>query len=451
MKLVDHSRPLWEITWQRFHGGNQYDMGEIVIPLSRGGYLIGGYSDSTDLLGSPDGNILLNYGMLDCYLTRLDQHGEMVWTRLFGGGSYDYILSMQETSDQGVIFTGFSYSRVIPKDPYHPQQGHLVNHGMADVYIVKLDRDYKVEWSLLLGGSDLDFGRSICQTQDGGYIVVGVSFSVDIPGAVNHGGFDVYVIRIAADGSLLWQTLLGGDCNDLANDIQETRDMYGQPDGYIIVGKSNSTNLRTPEQRSYLTHHGYYDALIMKLDTHGVVEWQRLYGGSRPEELFCVYQTSDNGYIAGGRSQSIDLPGAPHHGIGCEDGYIMKLSSSGNLQWHQQFGGTDSDGFYGMCPLSTGYIVAAGYTTSSDIIGAPPLHGSTDIYLLVITQNGSLCTQILLGGRKVDIATSVKETLDRGIIVSGVSNSDDLGGYHGGNADMYIIKLDPVDHPYGTM
>jgi hypothetical protein len=98
----------------------------------------------------------------------------------------------------------------------------------------------------------------IRQTDDGGFIATITSASTDIPGITNHGGFDYYLIKLNANGDVLWQKMYGGSGSDIVSSIDQTSD-----GGYVVMGTSDSTDI--PD----VVNVGDHDCYILKLNPDG--------------------------------------------------------------------------------------------------------------------------------------------------------------------------------------
>jgi len=204
--------------------------------------------------------------------------------KTFGGNSYDYAYSIQQATDGGYIVAGYSTSFDWPDN----------------VYILKLDSNGNLAWQRTYGGSGYDFGFSVDQTTDGGYIVVGGTSSFKVS------NLDVYLLKLNSDGSLAWQNTFGGNIDDYALSVQQTTD-----GGYIVAGVTG------------LFESGSSDAYILKLNSDGSLAWQKTYGGNGYDAASSIQQTTDGGYIVAGVTKSF--------GAGYEDVYILKLDSNGEL------------------------------------------------------------------------------------------------------------------------
>jgi hypothetical protein len=294
------------------------------------------------------------------------------------------------------------------------------NHTQAQIAI---------EWQKCLGGTNIDEGKSVVQTKDGGYVVAGYTWSFDGDVTGNHGTVDYWVVKLDGSGNMLWQQCYGGASNDVARSILETID-----GGYVVFGNTNSNNGQVTG------NHGGGDCWVVKLDSLGILQWQKCLGGILGDFAGSIKQTNDGGYVLAGYTNSNDGDVSGNHGV--SDMWLVKLDSSGVLQWQKCFGGTDSDYAQSVDQTNDGGYVVAGWTNSNDgdVTGN---HGGSDYWILKIDGFGNLQWQQCLGGTANDVAYSVEQTTDGGYVVSGrvYSNDGDVTGNHG-NYDYWIVKLD---------
>lgn len=286
-----------------------------------------------------------------------------------------------------------------------------------------------IEWQATLGGSDFDFARSIGQTTDGGFIVLGTSRSNDVDLTENNGSTDYWVAKLNSTGNLIWQRSIGGSNPDDASSIQQTTD-----GGYIVAGTSASID------GDVTGNHGGQDFWIVKLGASGTISWEKSFGGSSSDIANSVQQTSDGGYIVVGRTSSID--GDVTGNQGNTDVWIVKLDALGNLMWEKTFGGTNSEAANSISQTTDGGYVFAGYTSSND--GNISVNiGSTDYWIVKLDSTGSMTWEKTFGGSNQDMASSIQLTADNGYIVGGstLSNDGHVTG-HLGDLDGWITKLD---------
>ena len=420
--LVGFEAPLFSqapsIQWQKSYGGSNYDEMNGADPYlltSDGGFLINGVSSSTD------GDVTGNHGSYDFWLLKSDANGNISWQKSLGGSNYDNGVAAEPTSDGGYILVGYSGSN----------DGDVSgNHGSYDGWIAKLDANRNIVWQKSLGGSNFDYLWSIQQTSDGGYIAAGETSSNDGDVSGNHGSSDAWVVRLDANGNIIWKRCYGGSNSDGANSIQQTSD-----GGYIVGGSSASHN------GDVTSNSGSGDYWILKLDPFGNIIWQKSFGGSGGDDCQSIRQTSDGGYIAAGYSTSNDGIVTGNHGGG--DDWIIKLDANGSLSWQKALGGSGGEYTYSAVQTSDGGYIVGGYTTSNngDVTNN---HGGTDYWVVKLDASGNISWQKTLGGSGDDYGQNAVPTSDGGYIISGSSDSNDgdVTGNHG-NPDYWMVKLSP--------
>ncbi|HRH48920.1 MAG TPA: T9SS type A sorting domain-containing protein [Panacibacter sp.] len=216
------------ILWQKSLGGSATENVHAIRQTIDGGYIVAGasFSNDGDVSGHHgDPNLILSS---DYWIVKLDSAGAILWQKSLGGLSNEHCNDIQQTFDKGYIMFGHSNST----------DGDVSgNHGNFDYWIVKSDSTGTIQWQKSFGGSNNEFGYSIRQTSDSGYILAGTSSSNDGDVIVNHGYEDYWIVKLDNTGGILWQKSLGGSNSDIPYCIQETSD-----DGYIIAGWTLSNN-----------------------------------------------------------------------------------------------------------------------------------------------------------------------------------------------------------------
>jgi len=312
-----------QITFERWYGGTSSDEGYSVAQTSDGGYIVAGRT------------ISFGAGFGDVYLIKTDANGDTLWTRTYGGTDWDDGRSVAQTFDGGYIIAGWTESYGV---------------GPFDVYLIKTDSSGDTLWTRTYGGVGYDWGFSVAQTSDSGYIISGMT---DSYGA---GSSDVYLIKTDTNGDTLWTRTYGGTYWDMGESVAQTSDS-----GYIIAGKTLSYGA------------GHEDVYLIKTDFLGDTLWTRTYGGTLWDAGNSVGQTFDGGYIVTGYTYS--------YGVDSGDVYLIKTDANGDTIWTRTYGGTSSDGGYSVVQTSDGGYIISGWTNS---YGA----GSDDVYLIKTDANG---------------------------------------------------------------
>lgn len=289
------------LQWQKSFGGSENDVAHSIKQTIEGGYIVAGFTRSTD------GDVLNNDGYYDYWILKIDNLGNIQWQKIFGGSLTEEAYCVQQTLDKGYVLIGNSLSN----------NGDVTGHyGGTDYWIIKLDSLGNFKWEKSLGGSLDDYGTSIQETLDGGYILVGSSRSNDFNVSGHHGNWmtsDVWIVKTDSVGSIEWQKSFGGTYSESAQWVEE---IAGK--GYIIGGSTSSTNGDVIGN-----HNSTYDYWIIGLDTSGILQWQKCLGGTSNDFANCIKQTSDNGYIIAGYSASNDGDVTGNHGA--NDFWVVKL------------------------------------------------------------------------------------------------------------------------------
>jgi hypothetical protein len=254
-----------------FDGNGDERIGSAVL-TSDGGAIIAGWRNTTFA------------GYRDAYLARTDSNCNVLWAKTFGGTGDDEAISINQTSDGDYVFTGITESFGV---------------GSEDIYLVKVDGNGNLLWSKTLGGSGQDYGSYVEQTNDSGFVIIGITNSF---GAGND---DAYLIKTDANGDTMWSKTYGGSNLEFGSSVHKTSD-----GGLIVAGQTLSFGA------------GNDDAYLIKTDNGGNLLWSKAYGGTDYDQANSVQQTADGGYIVNGHARSF--------GTGSYDIYLIKTDSLGN-------------------------------------------------------------------------------------------------------------------------
>ncbi|MBS1687001.1 MAG: T9SS type A sorting domain-containing protein [Bacteroidetes bacterium] len=415
--LTTSAQAQHDIQWEKSLGGTNNDVAYSISPSADGGYFAAGYSFSTD------SDVTGNHGNSDCWVVKLTAAGTIQWQKSLGGPGNDIGHSIAATADGGCIVAGQNGGN----------GGDVTgNHGGVDYWVVKLDTTGTIQWQKSYGGTANDLAECIAPTVDGGYIVAGISLSNNGDVTGHHGPVDddYWIVKLDASGTMQWQKSLGGTSNDDAYSIAQTADR-----GYIVTGSSGSIN------GDVTGHHGFnnYDYWVVKLDTIGAIQWQKSLGGSYADEAYSIAPTADGGYIVAGYSASTDGDVTGHYSV--DDYWVVKLGATGSIQWQKSLGGTNFDEANSVVQTADrGYIVAGNTaSTDGDLTGH---YGNTGPWIVKLDTTGTIQWQKSLGDTANDQALSIAPTLDGGYVVAGYSSSITGGasGYQG-SLDYWVVKL----------
>lgn len=361
-----------QVTFQKTYGGTDYDEGHSVQILNDGGYIIAGSTTNFGATG--------NYGI---YLIRTNVNGDTLFTRVFCGSPSNVGLqstSIMQTSDKGFILTG------------------TVNTGFPNqnVLLLKTDSNGIVLWEKGFGETFNDFGRTVKQTNDGGYIIGGI---------ILNGSDNACLIKTDANGNVMWDKLFGGGSYDGCFSVQQTSDQ-----GFILAGTT----------RSYAV--GGSDIYLIKTNSIGDTLWSRTYGGIGDDEARDIKLTNDGGFI---------ITGSTSYSVSSQtDICLIRTNSDGDTLWTRSFGGPQTEYAYSVENTTDKGFVVVGSTGS---FGA----GGEDVYLTKLDSSGNLLWSKTYGGTFYDNAYSIQQTSDSGFIMTGYTSS-----FGAGSMDVYLIKTD---------
>jgi hypothetical protein len=311
------TNPVGDTLWTKTYGGDSTESAKSVHQTTDGGYIVAGYTKSfglgfshiylvkTDSLGdsiwtktfeprsvcydmqqtTDTGYIIAGAGFIgsgeDLYLIKTDPSGDTIWTKWYGGTwASDLAWSIQQTSDSGYIIVGFTAS---------------FGAGSYDIWLLKTDENGDTLWTKTYGGTSWDYGFSIDQTTDGGYIVTGRTNSFCV------GYSDVWLLRTNPDGDTLWTKTYGGMGCEGGRFVQQTSD-----GGFIVAGYTDSYGA------------GDYDVWILKTNSAGDTLWTQTYGGTGIDQCNGGgQQTLDDGYVFSAVTTSF--------GVGPSDAWLIRM------------------------------------------------------------------------------------------------------------------------------
>ncbi|MFX0182116.1 MAG: hypothetical protein ACFE95_03445 [Candidatus Hodarchaeota archaeon] len=259
--------------------------------------------------------------------------------------------------------------------------------------------NHKTEWNQTYGGTGLDWAKTLIQTTDGGYLLAGCTDSF------GSGDTDMWLVKIDAIGEIKWNQTYGGPQEDCANALLQTMD-----GGYLVAGFT------------YSFGSGGADMWLVKIDTNGVTQWSKTYGGQFYEAATVLLQTKDGGFGLAGLTRSF--------GVLERDIWLVKTDSNGIVQWNQTYGGPNNDWANTLLQTPDEGFVLAGGTQS---FGS----GESDMWLVKTDAKGAIQWNQTYGGPKDEWVNALLQTSDNGFALAGFTRSYGVLG-----RDAWLVKTD---------
>ncbi|MBL7047544.1 MAG: hypothetical protein ISR95_07980 [Candidatus Marinimicrobia bacterium] len=305
--------------WTQTYGNSGEDIGKYIQATSDGGFIITGSTQT------------YTENARDVYLVKTDEYGNELWSRSFGGLSQDGGECVKETMDGGYIITG---------EIVIPDTSGGYNY---DLYLIKTDINGIEEWSRNFGGNDFDWGYSVVQSSDGGFVVAGIYTTRDSTTIDNQ---DLWVLKTDSEGLEEWNQTYGDQGYDVGYALIEAED-----GGFVITGMTAG------------------DTWLLKIDFDGMEEWSQTYFQNNSDHGNSIEQTSDGGFIIAGV-------------IGGVEGLLIKANSMGEDEWSQIIGGNSADWFNSVQQTTDGGFILSGSTRSFNF-------GGRDAYLVKTDPEGN--------------------------------------------------------------
>lgn len=404
-----------QIQWQRCFGGTSWDKANGVLPTYDGGYVIVGNTCSSD------GDINSNMGDFDAFIVKLDAFGYIQWKRLAGGTGTDELFRVIQCPDSNYMVLGRTNTNL---------GGPFPGHGRNDFWLSKVSKtNGATMWNHLYGGTEDDDAFDFCPTADGGYIMVGRTWSNNGDVTGYHAGTDIWVVKAGITGNLEWQKCLGGSANDVGYCVMQDND------GNYIIGGSTLSDDGDVNGRK-----GMMDAWVIKLNNNGNMIWQKCLGGSDNDIAYSVIASPSGGYTLACQASSSD--GDVAGWLGSSDFWLIELDTAGNIVRQKCLGGTSIDVPACITKSQCGGYAVCGKTFSNNIDVSGNHGGQYDYWVIKTDTAFNLHWQMCLGGYNEDAGRFVHPTADGGFIVAGYTNSNnfDVSGSHGAQ-DGWIVKL----------
>lgn len=401
-------------------GGAKNESAQSVVATDDGGFVIAGFTQSNN--GDVVGKINEDF---DFWVLKINAQNNIEWQKTIGGSSTDKANDIIKTSEGGFTVLGYSESN---------DRDVTLNAGSKDFWIVKLDILGNITWQKSFGFSGNDFGISLTETSDKGFLIVGELDVTASGGQGNsrassrHAGGDFWAIKLDSNGSKQWSKYFGGSFTDTPRGVVETDD-----GNFIIVGSSDSKDVDISNNK------GTYDFWVIKIDSSGKLIWEKNFGGKEIDEARGIVKSDDGSYIIVGDTRSSD--GNITNQKGGADVWVIKMNDNGDLIWQKSFGGSNFDVARSISKTKDNEFLIAGSSRSSDS-DVEKNEGQNDLWVLKIDNNGQLLWQKSVGGTEIDFAYDATELTDNSIVVVGESSSKNIDiKENKGFTDLLIVKI----------
>jgi hypothetical protein len=322
-------------------------------------------------------------------LIKLDSNGDSLWTKTFGGSGVDFMRSIKETFDGGLIMAGGTSS---------------FGFGKLDAYIIKTNVTGDTTWTFVRSGVEDGWGNSIIQLMDSSYAMIGADSNCCL------GKFDIYFLKVDKNGNLLNENFLGTDQEDEGFDI-----LQYNPDTLVFVGSTRGAGIL-----------GTLDIFMGFTDTDGNWKFGRTFGQDKDETAYAICMTNFEGYALFGTTNSF--------GANYTDFYLLTTDSIGFDQYGVQF--TDITSYPDSIFVDTSHTLVLPFTeelsSSYGYISVYPIPAQEEVRIELHAEN----TNLTLDRFEM---YDVRGTLVKSILGSGSSN---LVIDRGGIADgIYLFRI----------
>jgi hypothetical protein len=357
-----------------------------------------------DILENSDGELVIvgstgNYGsgLIDVWVLRTDLDGNLLSSWAYGGPADEEGISIIECRDGGYAIAGATRSYA---------------YARYDAWLLRIDANGNVLWNSSFGGPGTDVALSVVECHAGGFALTGYTSSFD------RGNRDVYLIRVDANGRLLWERHFGGVDRDYSRDLIECSD-----GGFAIVGDNGDP---------YLAPTGERDLWLIRTDQGGDMLWEQTFGGSNNETGNSIIECSEGGFLLSGFTES--------YGAGDADMWLLRLNSIGTVLWNQTLG--DEGPQYGRrvveCQTGGFTVVGSTYPVGAGTLGG--LYG--DFWLVRCDSAGNPLWTRVFGGAEDDWCRSLVELSDGGFCITGYTFS-----FGEGDRDLWLLRVDDSPPP----
>ncbi len=364
-------------------GESEYDAFFDVIQTEDGGFV--GF-------GTCNGRTYASGG--DFFLVKALESGQVEWQWSYGGNGTELGQALVHTTDNGYALLGWTSS-----------------NNVGDIWLVKTNTLGLEQWNRTYGGPLFEqSGKALLQTNDGGFLFVGLTYSY-----VQSGGSDGWMVKVDANGNEQWNHTYGTNTNDEHFwGVTSTSD-----NGYIMTGFSHNKSTKL------------HSVWVVKTDAEGNLQWEKKFGPAN--QGLDIIQTLDGGYIL--IAEAEDTAFGEYL-----NAWMIKIDSLGNEEWNKIFitpkGKNNFAVLHSIKQLGDGSYILAGVTN-----GVTPVFSVGDLWCVKTDENGNVLWDMILGGSKYDTTYGIDVTTDGKFIIAGATKS-----FGAGNFDAWLVKLSDFEN-----
>ncbi len=360
-----------QFLWGRSIGGTSQDWGQgITIDSGNNVIVTGRVAGTVDLDPGPGTDLWTTPNtVFAVFVVKLSAEGGYQWGRIFGGINNDAGYDVAVDHEDNIITVGV-IGGPADLDP-GPDVAQAGGNGMQDIFVQKMDAQGNFLWGAAMGGPAHDLAYGVAIDAEGHIFVTGeFRGTADFdpgPGTASRtsGGFeDIFVLKLSADGALIWVNTFGSSGLEHSNAIA-----VGPDGGPVFTGRITSVTDFDPGPDVHEVQGSLFeDGFICKLDGDGALEWAFLLASFMVEGHAIAVDVENNVYAAGTffsvQGIPLDLdPGtgsAPVSSQGGGDVWVASYGSGGVYRWGFSIGSFQTDIPHGIAVGPTGKVVVVG-------------------------------------------------------------------------------------------
>jgi hypothetical protein len=349
------------------------------------------------------------------------------WQGCFGGSDWD--------TSRDILMLDDGYFIIGSTRSYDGDVSY--NHGPADGWLIKLSNTGELLWDKSYGGSSGESIYRIFPAGQDNYYLIGVSGSSD--GDISNDPYpdsgDLWLLKIDAEGNIIWEEIYGG------NGWEQIPTGVTTSDGGLVALVWSSSS-----DGDISMHYGLWDAWMIKVNSEGEKQWDFTLGSPGQDVGQAIIQTSDGGFLVGISSilfEGGNITCTPHN-TDNSVAVLVKLDANLNIEWDRCYGGSNSDIVTSLVELTDGFLIGASSMSNDGNVSGN--HGDSDIWIIKVDFDGNILWQKCYGGYKFDDLRNIHLLDNEEVVITSASssNSGDVTGNHSISEydhDIWVLKI----------